>query len=96
MAAALFNSLAEPSRARAVSAGTDPAARVHPGAYAFEFGTHAETELAGVKAGWILGMPGQFGFGVCPELALLWLAMDRDIPGPAPVQMPHAAAPSSG
>lgn len=30
MAAALFNRLADPSRARAVSAGTQPAARVHP------------------------------------------------------------------
>ncbi len=30
MAAALFNELAEPSRARALSAGTQPAERVHP------------------------------------------------------------------
>lgn len=30
MAAALFNHLANPSLARAVSAGTHPAARVHP------------------------------------------------------------------
>ena len=30
MAAAWFNHLADPARARAVSAGTDPAARVHP------------------------------------------------------------------
>lgn len=30
MAAALFNLLADPAQARAVSAGTDPAARVHP------------------------------------------------------------------
>ena len=30
MAAALFNALAEPSAARALSAGTDPAERVHP------------------------------------------------------------------
>ena len=30
MAAALFNSLAAPGRARAISAGTEPAARVHP------------------------------------------------------------------
>ena len=30
MAAAWFNALADPARARAVSAGTQPAARVHP------------------------------------------------------------------
>ncbi len=30
MAAAFFNALADPSRARAVSAGTDPAVHVHP------------------------------------------------------------------
>ena len=30
MAAAWFNSLADPTRARAISAGTDPGARVHP------------------------------------------------------------------
>jgi arsenate reductase len=30
MAAALFNRLADPARARALSAGTDPGARVHP------------------------------------------------------------------
>ena len=30
MAAALFNALADPTRARALSAGTAPAARVHP------------------------------------------------------------------
>jgi arsenate reductase len=30
MAAALFNALADPARARAVSAGTEPADRVHP------------------------------------------------------------------
>jgi arsenate reductase len=30
MAAALFNRLADPARARALSAGTRPAARVHP------------------------------------------------------------------
>ena len=30
MAAAWFNALADPSRARAVSAGTDPGSRVHP------------------------------------------------------------------
>ena len=30
IAAALFNKLADPGRARAISAGTDPAARVHP------------------------------------------------------------------
>lgn len=30
MAAAWFNSLADPARARAVSAGTDPGSRVHP------------------------------------------------------------------
>ena len=30
MAAALFNDLADPSKARAVSAGTNPADRVHP------------------------------------------------------------------
>lgn len=30
MAAALFNRLADPSRARAISAGTQPGARVHP------------------------------------------------------------------
>jgi arsenate reductase len=30
MAAAFFNALADPARARAVSAGTDPAERVHP------------------------------------------------------------------
>lgn len=30
MAAALFNQLADPSRARAISAGTNPGARVHP------------------------------------------------------------------
>src|SRR2546428_2054166 len=30
MAAAFFNALAEPSAARALSAGTDPAERVHP------------------------------------------------------------------
>lgn len=30
MAAALFNAAADPARARASSAGTDPAARVHP------------------------------------------------------------------
>jgi arsenate reductase len=30
MAAAFFNALADPARARAVSAGTEPAARVHP------------------------------------------------------------------
>jgi arsenate reductase (thioredoxin) len=30
MAAAWFNSLAEPSKARALSAGTEPASRVHP------------------------------------------------------------------
>jgi arsenate reductase len=30
MAAACFNALADPVRARAVSAGTEPAARVHP------------------------------------------------------------------
>lgn len=30
MAAALFNQLADPSKARAISAGTHPAARVHP------------------------------------------------------------------
>jgi arsenate reductase len=30
MAAALFNSLADPSRARAMSAGTDPGSAVHP------------------------------------------------------------------
>ena len=31
MAAAFFNRLADPARAVAVSAGTQPAARVHPG-----------------------------------------------------------------
>ena len=30
MAAVFFNALADPDRARAVSAGTEPAARVHP------------------------------------------------------------------
>ena len=30
MAAALFNAAADPARARAISAGTEPAARVHP------------------------------------------------------------------
>ncbi len=30
MAAALFNAVADPSRAQAISAGTEPAARVHP------------------------------------------------------------------
>jgi arsenate reductase (thioredoxin) len=30
MAAAMFNELADPSKARAISAGTDPAPRVHP------------------------------------------------------------------
>ncbi|HZS40510.1 MAG TPA: arsenate reductase ArsC [Polyangia bacterium] len=30
MAAALFNRLADPSKARAISAGTNPGARVHP------------------------------------------------------------------
>jgi arsenate reductase len=30
MAAALFNQMADPAKARAVSAGTDPAAHVHP------------------------------------------------------------------
>ena len=30
MAAALFNQLADPARARAISAGTDPGPRVHP------------------------------------------------------------------
>jgi arsenate reductase len=30
MAAALFNRLADPARARAISAGTEPAAAVHP------------------------------------------------------------------
>lgn len=30
MAAALFNALADPSKGRALSAGTDPADRVHP------------------------------------------------------------------
>src|SRR5207302_6269964 len=30
MAAALFNLLADPAKARAISAGTEPAARVHP------------------------------------------------------------------
>ncbi|TAH37190.1 MAG: arsenate reductase ArsC [Planctomycetota bacterium] len=30
MAAALFNRLADPAQARAISAGTDPARRVHP------------------------------------------------------------------
>ena len=30
MAAALFNQLADPARARAISAGTDPGSRVHP------------------------------------------------------------------
>jgi arsenate reductase len=30
MAAAFFNAIAEPSRARAVSAGTEPGTRVHP------------------------------------------------------------------
>lgn len=30
MAAALFNQLADPSKARAISAGTDPRSRVHP------------------------------------------------------------------
>ena len=30
MAAAVFNQLANPQRARAISAGTDPAPRVHP------------------------------------------------------------------
>lgn len=30
MAAALFNAMADPARARAVSAGTEPAAHVHP------------------------------------------------------------------
>jgi arsenate reductase len=34
MAAAWFNSLADPTRARAISAGTDPAPRVHPEAVA--------------------------------------------------------------
>jgi arsenate reductase len=30
MAAALFNQIANPAKARAISAGTEPAARVHP------------------------------------------------------------------
>jgi arsenate reductase len=30
MAAALFNQVADPARARAISAGTEPSARVHP------------------------------------------------------------------
>ena len=34
MAAAFFNALADPQKARAVSAGTDPATRVHPGVVA--------------------------------------------------------------
>jgi arsenate reductase len=34
MAAALFNLAADPGRARAISAGTQPAARVHPGVVA--------------------------------------------------------------
>ena len=34
MAAAFFNALADPAKARAISAGTQPAARVHPGVVA--------------------------------------------------------------
>ena len=30
MAAALFNAIADPAKARAISAGTEPSARVHP------------------------------------------------------------------
>jgi arsenate reductase len=30
MAAALFNAMADPAKARAISAGTEPAAAVHP------------------------------------------------------------------
>ena len=30
MAAALFNALADPTKARAISAGTEPAGRIHP------------------------------------------------------------------
>jgi len=45
MAAAWFNCLADPARARAISAGTEPAARVHPEVVAVM--AEAEIDLSG-------------------------------------------------
>lgn len=65
IAAALFNRYANPSKARAISAGTRPAARVHPEVVAamssrgFEIGSHTPQlltpELAG-SAQWLITM----------------------------------------
>jgi arsenate reductase (thioredoxin) len=65
MAAAFFNALADPTRARAISAGTQPAAGVHPGVIAVmrevEIDLHSATptlltdELA-ARAQWLVTM----------------------------------------
>jgi arsenate reductase len=47
MAAAWFNALADPTKARAISAGTEPAARVHP--EVLEAMRDAGLDLAGSK-----------------------------------------------
>ncbi|MCA1562319.1 MAG: arsenate reductase ArsC [Acidobacteria bacterium] len=47
MAAAWFNALADPGRARALSAGTEPGERVHPEVVAAM--READIDLAGVK-----------------------------------------------
>ena len=47
IAAAFFNALADPSKARAISAGTDPASRVHPEVVAVM--NEAGIDLAGAR-----------------------------------------------
>jgi arsenate reductase len=47
MAAALFNALADPEKAHAISAGTQPADRVHPGV--MEAMRELGVDLSGVK-----------------------------------------------
>jgi arsenate reductase len=57
MAAAFFNALADPARVRAISAGTEPAARVHPEVVAamrevgFDLSTAQPTRLTAEVAG---------------------------------------------
>jgi len=47
MAAAFFNQLADPARARAISAGTQPGPRVHPGV--LEVMREVDLDLAGAQ-----------------------------------------------
>ncbi len=62
IAAALFNQCADPAKARAISAGTQPAARVHP-------------EVVEAMRAWGIDVSGQIPRKLTPELAagVQWL-----------------------